>query len=867
MVSLLKKLFNRKLMILIAIFAFMFSLFKVGTTLASTDSFTITDVKIASKTETTEVNSFSFEKCKIVNNIVFHRLGDCITYEIKVKNNDDKKYTIKEIKDDNNNEYIHYFYDQFENLVIEPNGELMFKVTEKYVKEVTDLNARGQNFTVNFDFLLEDEQGNVTSTLLNISNPKTGDDIGVYITIAVSTAFILLLLTRKERLEKIRRKYSTRERRSNRIHKTHAGKLKIFSILTIAVFISPLMTKAATNENLSISFDKSETQLKDKLIFTYKIGDKVKEKVIRYGDKIGELEDPRKVGYTYGGWKNEDGTLFDEDKELTDDVNIYADLKTIDYDIKYDLNGGQEKGTNPDTYTVEDEITLKNPVKQGYTFSGWTGSNGDSLQTKVTINKGTIGNKNYKANYSANPDTKYTVIHKLMDVDGVNYTTKDTEELHGATNTQVKPQTKVYDQFKAPEEKIITIGADGKTVLEYKYERNKYLLTLENSQDIESDKSIGEYYYGTEIKLKAKDKKGYTFEKWSNDKTEKEINITITEPLTMKAIYDINSYKVIFNSKGGTPVENITKDYNEKIGTLPISTKDGQIFDGWYTDETYRTKVDENTKVIDDVVYYAKWRDPKDFTITFNANGGSVNTSSKMIKEGQKVGELPIPVKDEYIFEGWYTNTSYNTKVDENVIPSDSTTYYAKWKDRMKTVYYLSGPVNFNGENANITGDTVPELHEQRYIDTGVRLFDEENYMKDFEIGFEIEEYKTENQDKSNTQQTFVNSKYENESAGYPGFVFRRAGTGLEFTCRVGDDKKTQNLKYPAVQKVKIYRINNVLYYSTNDGEKIKFQDLDNISLRFSTPVTFGASTQANGDEFRILNGTLKNLYIKLEDK
>ena len=146
-------------------------------------------------------------------------------------------------------------------------------------------------------------------------------------------------------------------------------------------------------------------------------------------------------------------------------------------------------------------------------------------------------------------------------------------------------------------------------------------------------------------------------------------------------------------------------------------------------------------------------------------------------------------------------------------------------------------------------------------------MFDEENYMKDFEIGFEIEEYKTENQDKSNTQQTFVNSKYENESAGYPGFVFRRAGTGLEFTCRVGDDKKTQNLKYPAVQKVKIYRINNVLYYSTNDGEKIKFQDLDNISLRFSTPVTFGASTQANGDEFRILNGTLKNLYIKLEDK
>ena len=128
MVSLLKKLFNRKIMILIAIFAFMFSLFKVGTTLASIDSFTITDVKIASKTETTEVNSFSFEKCKIVNNIVFHRLGDSITYDIKVKNNDDKKYTIKEIKDDNDNEYNNYYNDQINDKNIEYNEEIKLNV-------------------------------------------------------------------------------------------------------------------------------------------------------------------------------------------------------------------------------------------------------------------------------------------------------------------------------------------------------------------------------------------------------------------------------------------------------------------------------------------------------------------------------------------------------------------------------------------------------------------------------------------------------------------------------------------------------------------------------------------------------------------
>ena len=864
MVSLLKTVFNKKILILIVFMAFLFSIFKVGTTMASTDSFTIIDVKISSKTETTEVNSFSFEKCKIVNNIVFHGLGDSITYDIKVKNNDDKKYTIKEIKDDNNNEYIDYFYDKFDGIIIEPNGEITFNVTEKYAKEVTDLNARGQSLTVNFDFLLEDEQGNVTSAVLNIANPKTGDDVGIYMAIALSTIFMLILLTRKERLERIRKKYSTRERVSRRRHKTSNIKLKIFSILTITVFVFPIMTRATTNENLLISFEKSETQLKDKLIFTYRIGDKVTSKVIRYGDNIGKLEDPSKDGYIFHGWKNEDGTLFDENEKLTDDVEIYADLEAIQYKLEYDFNGGKEKENNLKTYTVEDEITLNNPEMQGYTFSGWTGSNGDELQTRVTINKGTMGNKKYKANYSPNPDTKYTVIHKLMEPDGKNYKVEATEELHGATNTQVKPQTNEYVGFISPKEQLITIGADGKTVLEYKYDREEYLLTLEDSENIETNNATGKYYYGTEIKLKAKDKEGYTFEKWSNGKTEKEMTFTLTEPVTIKPIYNINSYTVTFDSKGGTEVENVTKNYNEEIGILPVTTKSTKFFDGWYTSENYDTKISEKTKVTKNATYFAKWRDPKNYLINFNANGGELRITSTNVLEGNKIGELPKPTKENYIFDGWFTDSTFKTKVDENAIPEDSTAYYAKWRDKLKTVYSITGPIDFNGKYGTIVGDE--SLAKKKYINTGVKLFDEENYLKDFEIGFEIEEYMPEEQDQGIAQQTFVNSKYEDAKVGSPGFVFRRSGDSLEFTSKVEDDKISEKWDYTVVEKFKIFRINNILYYSINDGEKVKFQDLTNISLRFNTTVTYGASTYSSGNPFRILNGTLKNLYIKLED-
>ena len=57
---------------------------------------------------------------------------------------------------------------------------------------------------------------------------------------------------------------------------------------------------------------------------------------------------------------------------------------TTTYEITYDLDGGEPTGNNPEEYgTASDPITLSNPKKEGYTFTGWTGSNGDTPQTTV----------------------------------------------------------------------------------------------------------------------------------------------------------------------------------------------------------------------------------------------------------------------------------------------------------------------------------------------------------------------------------------------------------------------------------------------------------------------------------------------------
>ena len=82
--------------------------------------------------------------------------------------------------------------------------------------------------------------------------------------------------------------------------------------------------------------------------------------------------------------------------------------KTISYTIDYDLQGGT--ATNKEEYNVEtNSFTLVNPTKTGYTFVGWSGTGIDGTSLNVTIEKGSVGDKNYKANWEIDYNN-YTII-------------------------------------------------------------------------------------------------------------------------------------------------------------------------------------------------------------------------------------------------------------------------------------------------------------------------------------------------------------------------------------------------------------------------------------------------------------------------
>ena len=853
------KMRGHRIWLIIIILIFIISFLKLHSSFADSDSFTLSNVQITSKSDTAIVNNLEFSKKSIYSNITFHNVGDFVTYQVTLVNNENKNYKLVSISDNNANEYVNYSYDDYTGLEFNSKQSQSINIISSYNSKVTDISKRKQLSSVKIILTLQDEEGNDKEEEIIVdssSSPKTGDNVYVYTLITV-VSFIILLLTLKN--------ISTTTSRKK--HTTKHCK-KYYGLILALLLTLPNVSKAITSSN-EFNF-KNEYNLNDRLVVKYVDGDDTTEIIANYGEVINTPQALEKTGYVFNGWYTdpENGEKVDAQTTIIEDTTLYARYSAIRYNISYNLAGGT--ASNPTSYTVEDTITLNNPEKQGFTFSGWTGSNGDDLQTRVTIEQGTIGDKTYTAHFSPNPDTKYMVIHELMNMDGQTYTVEKVEVLHGASDSQVKPQTYTYEGFTAPEEQLITIGPDGNTTLEYRYTRNKYMLTLENPDDIETLTPTGEYYYGTEITLKAKNKTGYTFSKWSTDETTTQISLTIVAPITIKAIYNINSYTVSFDTNGGSVVQNITRNYNEEIGTLPTTTKPNFVFEGWYTDSSYTTRINSTTKVIDNVTYYAKWRELNNYTITFDANGGTVDTTSKVIQEGNAVGTLPTPTRTEYVFEGWFTNLNFDTKVTENTIPTESTTYYAKWRDKLVTVYSLNGPVTFNGQYQNITGDAVPELHDKKYIDTGVKLFDNSNHAKDFEIGFEIVEYDPSAQDSKSKQQTFVNAKWENASYNYPGFVFRRNETTnkVELSCRteISGSGKSLVWKYTDVTTVKIFRKDNVVYCSINGGDLVKLADFANLHyVGFDTPVTFGAALDSNLNPMRFLTGTLQNLYIKIE--
>ena len=135
------------------------------------------------------------------------------------------------------------------------------------------------------------------------------------------------------------------------------------------------------------------------------------------------LNPPTRTGYTFIGWS---GTDLSGSDNLTVTIpagsignrSYIAHWSLNTYSITYDLDGGTALG-NPDFYTVESSaITLNEPTKAGYVFTGWSGTDlvGEDNLT-VTIPAGSIGDRRYTAHWEFDP----TIIAALNPTPNVDF--------------------------------------------------------------------------------------------------------------------------------------------------------------------------------------------------------------------------------------------------------------------------------------------------------------------------------------------------------------------------------------------------------------------------------------------------------------
>ena len=276
--------------------------------------------------------------------------------------------------------------------------------------------------------------------------------------------------------------------------------------------------------------------IKHKVQFNSNGGSTVSDQSVGDGAKVSVPVTPTKDGFAFEGWYSDETltTRYNFNTPVNAPLTLYAKWIEGKYQITYDLGGGIA-----DNQTYYDEETesfdLGPPIRDGYEFVGWTGTNGNTPEVEVTIPKGSSGNMNYIANYDANTYT-------------------------------------------------ISFDVEGMADLPVQYEH--------------------------ELSLPTPKKEGYTFKGWFNNRELTEEFSETTMPdhdIVLYAKWQVNSYKITFNTNEGDEIPPREVEYGTDIGELTTPIKPGYQFEGWYTDKELTKEFKMDKMPAQNITIYAKW--------------------------------------------------------------------------------------------------------------------------------------------------------------------------------------------------------------------------------------------------------------------
>lgn len=451
------------------------------------------------------------------------------------------------------------------------------------------------------------------------------------------------------------------------------------------------------------------------------------------GSKINKPEDPIRKGYIFEGWyKDTHGTLtekFDFDNEvITKNITLYAkwsEAPLSTYIVSFESNGGGPVASL--TVTEGDTISSPNsPTKEGYTFEGWYL---DALCTKSYVfstpvtSSFTLYAKWERIPVEENKEIAFDFVkfNSLTQgkLDDNNKTTADiqmgsftiaagSKATDTELNTQGKIITFVLKGTKTNGFIVIGKGGSGKktapgttNISLYKLVNGTYVLL----------KELGSVVYDKTITITEDNLEAGTYQ-LRTDKSLKISKFNLTESSSATIVED---FTVSFVFQNGMS-ERIEIVQEGKLVAKPENpTKEGYLFKGWFTSNSYDIEYDFTTPITTDIVLYAKWEeepidpDAKTYTVHFVTNCLTI-IEDKVVVEGKKLNLPTDPVREDYRFGGWFLDYDFKQAYNFDSPVISDLTLYAKWEEVV--TYTVSFETNGYGDSlVSLTKlELLPEL-------------------------------------------------------------------------------------------------------------------------------------------------------------
>lgn len=469
-------------------------------------------------------------------------------------------------------------------------------------------------------------------------------------------------------------------------------------------------------------------------------GTDVAGQTVKTDAKITEPSAPTRTGYTFGDWYTDLNCTkawnFESDT-VSDAMTLYAKWTANTYDVTLDLN--YDGAAKPENVTVTYDGTysaLTTPERAGYDFLGWFTAQTDGEQVKAEDTVSITAPQTLYAHWKEGAAT-YTVKHYQQNTEDMtdnNYKEFEFETLSGITGQLTKAAAKTYTGFASAKAfDQLPIKADSSTVISIYYDRLTYTVTWKNGNTELKTETLrygAMPNYSGATPTKEGTGHTYTFTGWSPEPSEVTENVTYTAQFSDS----LNSYNITYNLNNGTnaPGNPSRYTYNTAV-TLAAPTRTGYTFGGWFTDSDFSgTAVTEiPADATGDKTFYAKWT-ANEYTVTFDANEGTVTPKSKTVTYDGTYGELPTPTRSGYKFLGWFTDLTGTGKVtaDNKVSITAAQTLYAHWSEddskyslwvnntqvtaknaddvfNDRTVSYDAGTNTLTLNNCNITADAL----------------------------------------------------------------------------------------------------------------------------------------------------------------